>query len=243
MLIFSKLKHLVMLRYQTLTWQNICARIHIKGEYIMNNDFFNQLNNSCRTKKEIVKEKSIQQKKISDENEFKLRQAQDEVENKYGNLIQSFLNEFKNGAINAVSQGKYIEENNKKLLKGVFKLWEYEHINYDSENRYDLFLSCEFYKPIEKNQFPFGKKTIWEKEDHFTRTSVSINLYEDILPVSSYHIPPYDKFLRKKCDVILYDKNFLAEIKNLVPTIKFDKVRVAHEGFSKYDIREFSFVF
>lgn len=206
----------------------------------MDNDFFNQLNQSCKSKEEIEKERKIQQQKVDAENNAKIQQAEYEAEAEYNRLLNSLVDEFKESAISAVSNGKYIEFDDKKYLKGIFELTESEKFYYESENTFSLSLSFKFYELMKKNRLFLGDKIIWNKAELFG----SKTLYSGVLSVTSYHISPYDKFLREKCDSILYDENFYLELKKNIPNIKVDKKsKIERKHWFYSQIREFSFLF
>lgn len=189
----------------------------------MDNDFLNQLNQSCKSKEEIEKERIIQQQKIDAENNAKIEQAEYEAEVEYNKLKNQFVDVLKNESVKAVSKGKYIIKNSNKLLKGFIQVSEYINIIWDCEDTSDLFLTCQFYEPIEKSKSFFGKQIIWEEDKSIIAEHGSLSLYCHMLPISSPNILPYNKCLREMCDAIQFDKDFLSLIKKSIPTIEFDK--------------------
>lgn len=184
----------------------------------MDNDFFNQLNQSCKSKEEIEKERKSQQQKIDAENNAKIQQAKDKAKSEYDRLVNLFIDELKTGAINAVSKGCFIETGHKKLLKGVFELSENVTLYDCSEDTTTLVLSYQFYKPQEKSIFLLVNKTTWEKD--IITLCGGVTLYKGLPSVNSDYISPYDKFLRQKFDKIKYNDDLYLEIKKYIPTLK-----------------------
>ena len=93
---------------------------------------------------------------------------------------------------------------------------------------------------MKKNRLFLDDKIIWNKAELFG----SETLYSGVLSVTSYHISPYNKFLREKCDSILYDENFYLELKKNIPNIQVDKkCKTESKHWFYSQIREFSFLF
>lgn len=206
----------------------------------MDNDFFYQLNQSCKSKEKIEEERLYQRNQIDEDNQIKLQQAKCEAEAEYDRLLNSSIDKFKESCIRAVSNGNYIEIDNKKYLKGIFELIEHEKFFHESENTFSLTLSFKFYEPVKKNRLFLGDKIIWDKVELFG----TVTLYSGLLSVTSYHISAYNKFLREKCDLILEDENFYSQLKKKIPSIKIDKkCKLESEHWRHSQIREFSFTF
>ena len=88
-----------------------------------------------------------------------------------------------------------------------------------------------------------GTKTEW-KDDY--KYSSHLSMYENIPDTVSsncYHGPHYNSVLKLNCDMILNDRTFLDNLKELVPTIKFGKTKRKFHGYGYSDIKEFSFTF
>lgn len=199
----------------------------------MDNDFFNQLNKNCKSKEELNKEI---EKKRKDEYR-KTQQEIDDAISDYHNFILSFIEQFKKASVSAVSKGMYIETNNRKKLKGKISLYSESETDYYDTRYCNKSLFMTFFNPIIQNAF-LGSKIEWE--ENTCLAGGGITLYKRM--PDNYHGSPYNQTLKSKCDSILTDIFFLQELHNLVPTIKFGRIKRSYSSIV-CDSMKFSFDF